>query len=152
MGKKARTKSVAKLQKIYDYLGKYGGTIETKKPGNWWKFYMDTDPIGELKVASQIGVCKDVNGDTIFDPLFHIVITLDEDNITEVEINDCEETTMFGTSVVDANDMISMNGMKEKDDYGLIERFESFMTNMAEVGPYLTDPKKVCKYDKYLSE
>ena len=41
---------------------------------------------------------------------------------------------------------------KEKDDYGLKARFDSFINNMVEVGPYLSDPESVERYDKYMSE
>ncbi|MCR4641723.1 MAG: hypothetical protein K5697_06810 [Lachnospiraceae bacterium] len=152
MGKFASEEAIENLQKIFDFLGKYGGAITTKNPTNWWKLYVDTDLRDDGRIATQIGIHSDLNGDTIFDPIFRIAVTWEDDKIKEVEIFSCEETTVFGTSVVDADDMISMSGIREKDEYGLVERFDSFMHNMAEVGPYLRDPEKVVKYDSYLSE
>ena len=65
---------------------------------------------------------------------------------------DCEETTVLGTSTVDGDDMIHGFGITEKDPFGLKKRFTSFMDNMTERGPYLTEPKSVKKYTKTLAD
>ena len=71
MGIIATKKAARQLQKIFDFLGEYGGTIETKNPDNWWKPDLevgDADETSKRDVA--IGVCNVVNGDVLFDPQF----------------------------------------------------------------------------------
>lgn len=154
MARKASKEAIVLLQKIFDFLGRYGGTIETDSPSTWWSLYFDADKddANDNRILSQIGVFKHLNGDIIFDPEFKIVMHMDGERIDDVDIIECAETTVFGTSVVDDNDNISMGGITEKDEIGLVERFSEFMHNMVEVGPYLTNPKKIEKYDKYISE
>ena len=156
--KKAMKKSVKKLQRIFDFLGKYGGTIKTKRPGTWWLLYVDVDNFEvEGKITSQIGVFTSINGDVIFDPEFKIQMLMDGEKIKDVDIMYYDSASVLGTFHIDGNDMccfMSMTGCseKEKDDYGLADRFEAFLTNMVEVGPYLFDPAEVKKYSKYMSE
>ncbi len=151
---KATKNSVKLLQKIFDTLGKYGGTIVTKEPGSWWNLYVDADDSEvEGKITSQIGVYKDVNSDIMFDPIFKIQMEMDGDRIKNADIFYCEATTIFGTTHIDGNNILTatFSSEREKDDIGLKERFEGFLINMAEEGPYLSDPAEVKKYTKYLS-
>lgn len=76
----------------------------------------------------------------------------EEDKIVGVEVLDCKETTVLGTSTVDGDDMIHGFGTTEKDSFGLKKRFTSFMDNMTESGPYLTEPKSIKKYTKALAD
>jgi hypothetical protein len=45
---------------------------------------------------------------------------------------------------IDDNDIAHMGGLKEKDEFGLTSRFQSFMENMIG-GPYLTRYKDVVR-------
>ncbi len=65
------------------------------------------------------------------------------DSIVDIEIHDCMETTILGTTMVDEDDMLYGFGESEKDPYGLKRRFSDFMNNMVNVGPYLDNPKEV---------
>lgn len=99
-----------------------------------------------------IGIFESLNGDIIFDPQFTLTLKMDGDKIQEAEIHNCINQTMFGTSKVDSDDMLHGFGRTEKSPTSLVDIFEGFMHNMAEIGPYLKDPKKVTKYDKTLSD
>lgn len=144
MSKKATMQSVEQLQKIMDFLGENGGTITTKNPGTWWKLDLEIFE-GEEDDEKQvmIGICQSVSGDLIFDPAFQLLVKMQDDQIKSVDITSYESTTFFGTIYIDGDDMLHGFGATEKDELGLAERFSQFMHNMAEVGPYLTDPAEV---------
>ena len=152
MGKRALKKSVEQLQQIFDVLGEYGGTIETKKPENWWTLDLEVVDIDGDKKDIMIGVFKEFNGDIMFDPQIKLTLTMGNGKVVDAEIHEFSNTTIFGTSVVDADGMLHMNGMTEKSPQGLRGLFEGFMNNMVEQGPYLKDPKKVTKYTKALTD
>ena len=152
MGKIATKKATGQLQKLFNYLGEFGGKIETKNPGTWWTLNLEVESVEENKKDVQIGVYSSINGDIIFDPLFHLSLTMDNGKITETEILDCEETTLFGRIVVDGDDMLHGDGRVKKAPCGLKRRFSSFMDNMTVNGPYLTDNKSVKKYKKTLTD
>ena len=152
MSKIATKKATGQLQKIFKYLGECGGRIETKNPGTWWTLDVEVECAEDTKKDVTIGVYSSVNGDIIFDPVFHLSLTMDNGKIVETEILDCEETTIFGTTMVDGNDMLHGFGTVEKDPYGLKKRFSSFMENMTVNGPYLTDNKFVQKYENTLAD
>lgn len=148
----ATRKATVQLQRLFDVVGQYGGTIETYDPGTWWTLDIEVECIEGDKKDVMIGIFNTQTGDVIYDPLFHLSITMDNERLGDVEILDCEETTVLGTTVVDNEDMIHGFGIVEKDETGLKQRFIRFMENMTEVGPYLTNPKSVKKYDKTLAE
>ena len=152
MSKIATKKATGQLQKIFKYLGEFGGKIETNNPGTWWTLDLEVECVEDAKKNVCIGVYSSINGDIIFDPMFHLSLTMENEKIMETEILDCEETTMFGTTVVDGNDMLHGFGMVEKDPYGLKKRFSNFMENMTVNGPYLTDNKSVEKYQNALAD
>ena len=152
MGKIATKKATGQLQKLFDYLGEFGGKIETKNPRTWWTLNLEVESVEENKKDVLIGVYSSINGDIIFDPLFHLSLTMDNGKIIETEILDCEETTLFGRIVVDEDDMLHGDGMIKKASCGLKRRFSSFMENMTVNGPYLTDNKSVKKYRKTLTD
>lgn len=152
MGKIATKKATGQLQKIFNYLGEFGGKIETKNPGTWWTLDVEVECVAGTKKDVFIGVCSSINGDIIFDPMFRLALTMDNGKITETEILECEETTIFGTTVVDGDDMLHGFGGVEKDPYGLKKRFSNFMENMTVNGPYLTDNKSFEKYEKTLAD
>ena len=147
----ATKESTMQLQRLFDVVGQYGGIIYTNDPGTWWPLDIEVESIEGDKKDVMIGVFSTQAGDVIYDPLFHLSITMDQERFGAVEILNCEETTFFGTTVVDNEDMIHGFGMVEKDSIGIKQRFASFMDNMTEVGPYLTNPKSVEKYDKTLA-
>lgn len=68
----------------------------------------------------------------------------------EAEIIKCEETTMLGICIIDSDDLIHGFRITENDPYGFQRRFSSFMDNMTERGPYLTNPKEIKRYHKTL--
>ncbi len=152
MGKKATKKSVEQLQKFFDFLGEFGGTIETKKPENWWKFDLEVEFADDTSKDIMIGIYTTVNGDIAFDPQFTLKLKMDGNTIVDAEINNCVNQTMMGYLEVDANDMFHGMGRTEKADPGLTDLFSNFMHNITEIGPYLTDPLKVEKYEKTLAE
>ena len=138
------------MQKIFDVLGEFGGVIETDNPRSYWPFDLEVEEIeGDIKTI-QIVVFSDINGDIIYDPLFHLSLRCENGKIMEAEIIKCEETTLFGTCVIDNNDLIHGFGLTENDPHGLQRRFSSFMDNMTERGPYLTNPKEIKRYRKTL--
>lgn len=150
MSKYATKKATEQLQKIFDVLGEFGGVIETDDPRCYWSLDLEVEEIeGDIKTI-QIGVFSDINGDIIYDPLFHLSLRCENGKIMEAEIVECEETTLFGTCIIDNNDLIHGFGMTENDPYGLQRRFSSFMDNMTERGPYLTNPKEIKRYRKTL--
>ena len=108
------------MQKIFDVLGEFGGVIETDNPRSYWPFDLEVEEIeGDIKTI-QIGVFSDINGDIIYDPLFHLSLRCENGKIMEA------------------------------DPHGLQRRFSSFMDNMTERGPYLTNPKEIKRYRKTL--
>ena len=150
MSKYATKKATEQLQKIFDVLGEFGGVIEKDNPGSYWPFDLEVEEIeGDIKTI-KIGVFSDINGDIIYDPLFHLSLRCENGKIMETEIIECEETTMFGTCIIDNDDLIHGFGLTENDPYGLQRRFSSFMDNMTERGPYLTNPKEIKRYHKIL--
>lgn len=152
MGKMATKKAAKQLQQLFDFLGEFGGVIETNMPENWWNLDLEVEQIEGDKKNILVGVYSSVSGDVIYDPVFHVVAREEDDKIAEVEVLDCEETTVLGTSTVDGDDMIHGFGTTEKDPFGLKNRFTSFMDNMTGSGPYLTEPKSVKKYTKTLAD
>lgn len=148
----ATRKNTVYLQRLFDVVGTYGGTIETYEPGTWWTLDIEVESIEDDKKKVMIGVFNNLNGDIIYDPLFHLSITMNGERLGDVEIIDCEETTVLGTTIVDNNDMLHGFGMVEKDEFGLKQRFSSFIDNMASNGPYISNPKKVTKYNKTLAD
>ena len=104
---------------------------------------------GDIKTI-KIGVFSDINGDIIYDLLFHLSLRCENGEIMEAEIIECEETTMLGTYIIDRDDLIHGFGMTENNPYGLQKRFSGFMDNMTERGPYLTNPKEIKRYHKTL--
>lgn len=152
MGKKALKKSVEQLQQLFDFLGEYGGKIETNNPGNWWTLDLEVESVYDDKKDIIIGVFKDLNGDIMYDPEVKLTLTMKDGKIEEADIIEFSNTTIFGTSVVDAEGNIHRNGVTEKAPKGLRSLFEGFMDNMVEVGPYLKEPKNVIKYDKTLED
>ena len=123
MSKYATKKATEQLQKIFDVLGEFGGVIETDDPRYYWSFDLEVEEIeGDIKTI-QIGVFSDVNGDIIYDPLFHLSLRCENGKIMETEIIECEETTLFGTCIIDNNDLIHGFGLTENDPYGLQRRF-----------------------------
>ena len=104
---------------------------------------------GDIKTI-KIGVFSDINGDIIYDPLFHLSLRCENGEIMEAEIIECEETTMLGTYIIDRDDLIRGFGMTENNPYGLQKRFSGFMDNMTERGPYQTNPKEIKRYHKTL--
>ena len=83
----------------------------------------------------------------VFDPVFSLAITTENNHIIETKINRYESQTSFGTFTVDDNDTLHGMGGSEKDAYGIKRRFSSFMGNMTEAGPYLSSPKEIISYD-----
>lgn len=153
MSKIATKKATKQLQKIFNVLGKFGGVIETNDPGTWWTLDLEVECIENDRKDVQIGIYKNLNGDIIYDPIFFLSLkTDDNDKIIEVEIHSCEETTILGTTIVDSEDFLHGFGNVEKDPHGLKRRFSSFMYGMTELGPYLTKPKKVKKYNETLAD
>ncbi|MBO4426517.1 MAG: hypothetical protein J5776_05865 [Clostridiales bacterium] len=63
MGKMALKKSVAQLQRLFDFLGEYGGTIETNNPGEWWALDLEVESIEGAVKTIMIGTFKVINGD-----------------------------------------------------------------------------------------
>ena len=150
MSKYATKKATEQLQKIFDVLWEFGGVIETDDPRCYWSLDFEVEEIeGDVKTI-QIVVFSDINGDIIYDPLFHLSLRCENGKIMETEIIECEETTLFGTCIIDNNDLIHGFGLTENDPYGLQRRFSSFMDNMTERGPYLTNPKEIKWYHKTL--
>ncbi|MCR5355780.1 MAG: hypothetical protein K6E63_00100 [Lachnospiraceae bacterium] len=148
MAKKATKKAIEQLQKIFDIVGEYGGTIKTKKPENWWDLDLEVKQVNDTSKDIMIGVFKSVNGDILFDPQFNLTLKMDGGKIVEAEIHNCINQTILGSTEIDSDDMLHGFGMTEKAPTGLRNSFSGFMNNMTEIGPYLTDPKKVTKYDK----
>ena len=152
MSKYATKKATKQLQKIFDVLGEFGGVIETDDPRCYWSLDLEVEEIeGDIKTI-QIGVFSDINGDIIYDPLFHLSLRCENGKIMETEIIECEETTLFGTCIIDNNDLIHGFGLTENDPYGLQKRFSSFMDNMTERGSYLRNPKEIKRYHKTLAD
>ena len=152
MAKKATKKAIEQLQRIFDVLGEFGGTIETKDPDTWWKLDLEVEQADDTSKDIYIGVFKIVNGDVMYDPQFSLTLKMDAGIIVEAEIHNCINQTLLGTTKIDSEDMLHGFGMVEKAPKGLRNTFSGFMENMTELGPYLSDPKKVTKYDKTLAD
>lgn len=147
MGKMATKKALAQLQKLFDVLGEYGGVIETDDPGTWWNLDLEVQAIDGDEWEVMIGIFSNFNGDIIYDPQFNITVTVKDGKVDKTEIYSYYATTLFGTSMIDENDMICNQGKPKKDKEGLVKRFSQFMDNMTETDHYLTDGKIVKKYD-----
>lgn len=94
MSKYATKKATKQLQKIFDVLGEFGGVIETDDPRCYWSLDLEVEEIeGDIKTI-QIGVFSDINGDIIYDPLFHLSLRCENGKIMETEIIECEETAI----------------------------------------------------------
>lgn len=136
MEKAATKKATRQLQQLFDFLGESGGTIKTDDPDRWWNLTLE---IEGANVA--VGLYSFAGGDVMYDPLFHLSVEMDSGKIAEVRLRDCEETTMFGTTIVDEEDNICGLGLVEKDSRGLVQRFSDFMDTITESGPYLKTEK-----------
>ena len=152
MAKKAAKKSLEQLQAFFDFLGESGGTIETKTPSTWWKLTLEVEKTDQGSKEILIGVCKlygdGVFADLLYDPFFSLHLKVHENRIIEGEIKGCINQTVFGTTEIDGDDMLYGFGLIEKASPGLQEKFSAFMDNITNVGPYLTDPKEVVRYDE----
>ena len=153
MARKASKKALLQLQKFFDLLGKYGGTIETKNPGTWWKLTLEVQSMEDHYKDIIIGVCKwvgdDMFGDLLYDPLFSLTLQIDDEGkIIGGEIKNCINQTNLGTTEIDGDDYIYGCGIKERAFPGLRKKFSIFMDNIANIGPYLTDPKEIKRYEE----
>ena len=120
MSVRAFKKTNKNLQKLLDFLGKNGGCITTKSPGQWWKlilFACNLDeilwdvgvPEGELNHSDNIeeenpnikyymfGICQDYNGDMLYDPIFGIKILFDDNKISDTKIIGYRSDTVLGS-------------------------------------------------------
>uniref|UniRef100_UPI004056ADDF hypothetical protein n=1 Tax=Acetatifactor sp. TaxID=1872090 RepID=UPI004056ADDF len=150
MAKIATKRATKQLQKIFDFLGEYGGIIETDTPDTWWNLDVEVEHKDENRKDILIGVYKSIEGDIVFDPQFQLSLKMKSGKILETEIKGCTLFMFFNIGEIDDEDMVYYFGNKEKDVYGLRRRFSSFMDNMVEYAPYLTNPKKVTKYNSTL--
>ena len=148
----ATKKSVNQLEKFFTLLGEFGGTIKTND-SSWWDLDLEVENIEDNNKIITIGVCMTGNGDLAFDPLFRLSLHMDTNNkIDSAEIREYESTTMLGTIWIDSNNDIHSFGKVEYGKGTLQSRFGRFMTNITEIGPYLSDPKKITRYNKTLSD
>lgn len=138
-GINASKKSVELLQKFFDILGEYGGVIETNNPGTWWPLELRVKNERGNEREVHIGVFNDHGYDRFFDPGVNITLTMSENKISEAIVHDLYNTTLFGTSVYRPDGMLYLGNQKEKAESSLDVLFETFMINMAEIGPYLTE-------------
>ena len=90
MGKMATKKAAKQLQQLFDFLGEFGGVIETDKPENWWNLDLEVEQIEGDKKNILVGVYTSVSGDVIYDPVFRVVAREEDDKIVEVEVLECE--------------------------------------------------------------
>lgn len=147
----ATKRSIEQLEKIFSALGVYGGTIITNNPDNWWELDLEVEYIDGEDKRILIGICSTINDDIVFDPMFTLNLKIDSDNkIVDAIILGYESTTALGTVYSGEDDVLYGFGMKEKA--GMRKLFSSFMTNITEIGPYLTEPKKIKKYTKTLAD
>lgn len=136
MRKRALKESVKQLQRLFDYLGENGGIITPKTPDSWWPLDLEAEPVGEDRKDVTICTYQNMNGDVMCDPLFQLTLTMKGGRIAEVDILKCENTTIFGTSVIDDSGYVYFGGIREKAPESLQSLFKSFMDNV-EQGPYL---------------
>lgn len=150
----ATKKSINQLEKFFHMLGDFGGTIKTNN-SSWWDLDLEVENIEDNNKVIMIGVCTTVNNDLMFDPQFRLSLHMDTNNknkIDSAEILEYESTTMLGTIWIDSNNDIHGFGEVEYGKGALRSRFGSFMTNITEIGPYLSNPKKITKYNKTLAD
>jgi len=153
MGKKAKKSSVELLQKVFDFLGRYGGVIETKNPESWWNLDVEVEFIEGENKDIQIALYKILDGgDACFDPQFLLSLTMDGDKIKSAVINEMLQRTLSGDSWIDENDIWHGMGGEQKANPGLADSFDQFMHSVAVDGPYLSDPQNVEKRDKTLAD
>ncbi|WP_022769379.1 hypothetical protein [Butyrivibrio sp. NC2007] len=145
----ATDSSIKMLQKLFDYLGEYGGTITTSDPIAWPTFDLEVHVARDNKKTILIGFYNTLNGDVIFSPEFSIMLTLDKGIITQAEIIHCIQQSIFGEIMIDSNDMLfTYVNPAEKDSIGLEKRFSSFMKEIQN-GPYF---EASCKIERYEDE
>ncbi|MCR5654022.1 MAG: hypothetical protein K6G07_00055 [Lachnospiraceae bacterium] len=152
MAKQATDQARQQLQKVFDKLGKFGGTIQTKKPEEWKTFDLEVERMDKETKDIMIGVFHSVDGEVLFYPQFRLSLKMEEDSIVEAYIHNCIKQTIFGTTEIDSEDLITGFGNVEKTTPGLEQEFTDFMEDIAKKGPYLTKPEKITKYDRTLAE
>lgn len=142
MGKRALKKSVKQLQRLFDCLGEKGGIIAPKDSGGWWTLDLEADSDGEDRKDVTICTYQKINGDILYDPLFRLTLTMKDGKIADADIQECENSTLFGTTVIDDSGYMYLDGIKEKAPQSLQSLFKNFMDNV-EQGPYLKAPASV---------
>lgn len=150
MGIFATKKACKELKKVLNFLkengAENGGSISTDDPKTWWKLFVEIYDKSPEEKRVIIGESKSVNGDTICDPVFTLDITIKDADITEIRLMGYDTSSLFGSFSINENDYITGPWGCEKDDVGMKNRFSSFMNNVVNVGPYLSDPGKISAF------
>lgn len=144
MARLASKESLERLQKLFDYLGEFGGRIQTNEPDTWWDLYLEVEYIENDNKSITIYM-SDLH---YTNPFFRVLLTMKGNTIREGRIQEYQSETITGLVTVDGNDVIHGYGKKEKATNGLKELFDGFLTNVVDVGPYIKEPKKIEKYEK----
>ena len=148
---KATKKALLELNRIFDFLGKFDGQVETNDPEEWATLEVEVNDLQHIS----IGMFELVDGDVVLNPSFELKVKRLKGTgafIEDAEITSYEAYEPFGLVTIDENGVYnaenSLTGNGEKDEFGLSARFSYFMNQIVEEGPYLKEPKNVKKYEK----
>lgn len=142
----ATRKATKQLQKVFDFMGNYGGQVVGDSSEKWFRTF-------RLEVKGENESKKDVaiyyyykNGDEVVcDPYFSLSLTMDGDRIAETEIIEFEHRTFCRVLPATYNKRI----LKKSK---VVEMFSLLMKEVAEAGPYLSNPDAVIKFSMVVPE
>lgn len=145
---KATDKAVARLNKIFEIMGPYGGMIETHNPRTWWTLCCDIYDETEMTKTMAIYMSGGEFYDYVMDPRFFVTVKFEGGKAVDVTIEEFKEWNGFGYEIVDKDGYRYGPICKSKEPVSLRSLFSEFMNDICEIGPYLTSPKAVYRTDK----
>ncbi len=140
-------KTLEKLNKVYEFLAPHGGDIEIETD---WIFTMNVQQYEDGEYYLYMFSHEGDPQYCLTDPLFRVNIKFDEkrERILSATPVAYLSQTLLGEMYIDENDDIDGFGIKEHTDGIMHENFDSYLTTLTVLRPYLTEPTKVFRFEK----
>jgi hypothetical protein len=140
-------KTLEKLNKVYQFLAPHGGDIEIEED---WIFSMNVQQYEDGEYYLYMCSKEDYPQRHFRDPLFRVNVKFDEkrEHILSATPVAYLSQTPLGDMYIDENDDIDGFGIKEHTDGIMHENFDSYLTTLTELRPYLTNPTAVYRFKK----
>ncbi len=142
----ATKKATKQLQQVFDFMGYYGGQVVGDSSEKWFRtFRLEVKGENESKRDVAIYYYYKIGDEVVCDPYFSLSLTMDGDKIVETEIIEFEHRTFCRALPATYNKRI----LKKSK---VVEMFSLFMKEVAEEGPYLSNPDALIKFSVVMPE